>query len=71
MTSTKKTFVHGSPKATIISDERGKGKGGGSVADETITDGAQTTATMERGMRQRRQLLRTTAIHTIMTRQRA
>jgi hypothetical protein len=44
--------VHGSPKATIISDDRGKGKRGGSFADKTITDGAKTTATTEQGMRQ-------------------
>jgi hypothetical protein len=45
-------IVHGSPEATIISDDRGEGKRGGSFADETITDGAKTTATTERGMRQ-------------------
>ena len=44
--------VHGSPEATIISDDHGKGKRGGSFADEMITDGAKTTATTERGMRQ-------------------
>jgi hypothetical protein len=44
--------VHGSPEATIISDNRGEGKRGGSFADETITDGAKTRATTERGMRQ-------------------
>jgi hypothetical protein len=40
------------PKATIISDDRGKGKRGGSFADKTITDGAKTTATTEQGMHQ-------------------
>jgi hypothetical protein len=45
-------IVHGSPEATIISDDRGEGKRGGSFADKTITDGAKTTATTERGMRQ-------------------
>jgi hypothetical protein len=44
--------VHGLPKATIISDDRGKGKRGGSFADKTITDGAKTTATTEQGMHQ-------------------
>jgi hypothetical protein len=44
--------VHGSPEATIISDDHGEGKRGGSFADEMITDGAKTTATTERGMRQ-------------------
>jgi hypothetical protein len=44
--------VHGSPEATIISDDRGEGKWGGSFADETITDGAKTTATTELGMHQ-------------------
>jgi len=44
--------VHGLPKATIISDDRGEGKRGGSFADEMITDEAKTTATMERGIRQ-------------------
>jgi hypothetical protein len=39
-------------EARIISDDRGEGKRGGSFADETITDGAKTTAMMERGMRQ-------------------
>jgi hypothetical protein len=42
--------VHGSPEATIISDDRGEGKRGRSFADKTITDGAKTTATTERGM---------------------
>ncbi len=37
--------VHGSPEAAIISDDCGEGKRGGSFADETITDGAKTTAT--------------------------
>jgi len=37
--------IHGSPEATIISDDRGEGKRGGSVADKTITDGAKMTAT--------------------------
>jgi len=45
-------IVHGSPEATIISDDRGEGKRGGSVADETITDGAKTMAATERGMHQ-------------------
>jgi hypothetical protein len=62
--------VHGSPEATIISDDRGEGKQGGSFADKMIRDGAKTTATTERGMRQTRQRLRTTAIHTT-TRHRA
>ena len=44
-------IVHCSPEATIISDDRGEGKRGGSFVDKTITDGAKTTATMERGMR--------------------
>ena len=44
--------VHGSPEATIIGDDRGKGKRGGSFADETITDGAKTMATTEWGMHQ-------------------
>ncbi len=45
--------VHGSPEATIISDDRSEGKRGGSVADETITDGAKRTMAMtEWGMRQ-------------------
>jgi len=44
--------VHGSPEAMIISDYRSEGKRGGSFADETITDGAKTTAKTERGMRQ-------------------
>jgi len=44
--------VHDSPEATIISDDRGGGKRGGSFVDETITDGAKTRATTERGMRQ-------------------
>jgi hypothetical protein len=44
--------VHGSPEATIISNDRGEGKWGGSFADETITDGAKTTATTELGMHQ-------------------
>ena len=42
--------VHGSPEAPIAGDNRGEGGRGGSVADETITDGA-TTATTEQGMR--------------------
>jgi hypothetical protein len=42
--------VHGSPEAPIVGDDRGEGGLGGSVADETITDGAKTTAT-EWGMR--------------------
>ncbi len=44
--------VHGLSEARIISDDRGEGKRGGSFADETITDGAKTTAMTERGMRQ-------------------
>ena len=43
--------VHGSPKAPIARDNRGEGGRGGSVADETIMDGATTAATTERGMR--------------------
>ncbi len=46
--------VHGSPEAPIAGDDRGEGGRCGSVADETITDGATTaatTATTERGMR--------------------
>jgi hypothetical protein len=43
--------VHGSPKAPIARDDRGKGGRGRSVADKTITDGAKTAATTERGMR--------------------
>ena len=43
--------VHGLPEAPIVSDDRGKGRWGGSVADETITDGVKMTATTERGMR--------------------
>ena len=43
--------VHGSPEATIISDDRGKGKRGGSVTDETILEWTKMTATTERGMR--------------------
>ncbi len=37
--------VHGSPKAPIVGDDCGEGGRRGSVADETITDGAKTTAT--------------------------
>jgi hypothetical protein len=44
--------VHGSPEATIISNDHGEGKRGGSFADETIMDGVKTRATTERGMRQ-------------------
>ena len=43
--------VHGSPEAPIAGDDRGKGGQGGSIADETITDGATMAATTERGMR--------------------
>ena len=43
--------VHGSPEAPIVGDDRGEGGRGRSFADETITDGAKTTATTERGMR--------------------
>jgi hypothetical protein len=43
--------VHGSPEAPIAGDDRGKGGRGGSVADETIMDGATTAATTEQGMR--------------------
>ncbi len=42
--------VHGSPKVPIVGKDHGEGGRGGSVADETITDGAKMTAT-ERGMR--------------------
>jgi hypothetical protein len=34
--------VHGSPEAPIAGDDCGEGGRGGSVADETITDGAMT-----------------------------
>jgi hypothetical protein len=44
-------FVHGSPEAPIVGDDRGEGGRNGSVADEMITDGATTTATTEGGMR--------------------
>jgi len=43
--------VHGLPEAPIVGDDRGEGGWGGSVPDETIMDGAKTTATMEWGMR--------------------
>jgi hypothetical protein len=43
--------VHGSPEAPIAGDDRDEGGRSGSVADETITDGATTAATTERGMR--------------------
>ena len=43
--------VQGSPEAPIAGDDRGEGGRGGSVTDETITDGARTAATTERGMR--------------------
>ena len=43
--------VHGSPEAPIAGCNRGEGGRGGSVADKTITDGATTAATTERGMR--------------------
>ena len=42
--------VQCSPEAPIAGDYRGEGGRGGSIADETITDGARTTTTMERGM---------------------
>ncbi len=42
--------VHGSPEAPIAGDDCGEGGRGGSVADETITNGATTAATTERGM---------------------
>ena len=42
--------VHSSPEVPIIGNDCGEGGRGGSVADETITDGAKT-ATTERGMR--------------------
>jgi hypothetical protein len=42
--------VHGLPEVPIVGDDRGEGGRGGSVADETITDGVKTTA-RERGMR--------------------
>ena len=35
---------------SIIGDDRGKGGQGRSVGDKTITDGAKTMATTERGM---------------------
>jgi hypothetical protein len=56
--------VHSSPKAPIVGNDCGKGGRGGSVADETITDGAKTTAMTEQGMHPWRQGLRTTTIHT-------
>jgi hypothetical protein len=40
-----------SPLSTARPKRRGEGGRGRSVADETITDGATTAATMERGMR--------------------
>jgi hypothetical protein len=44
--------VHGSPEAPIAGDDRDEGgRSGSSVADKTITDGATTAATTERGMR--------------------
>jgi hypothetical protein len=43
--------VHVSPEAPIVGDDRCEGGQGGSAADETIMDGAKTTATTERGMR--------------------
>ena len=43
--------VHGSPQAPIVGDDCNEGQRGGSVADETITDGVKTMATTERGMR--------------------
>ena len=42
--------VHGSPEAPIAGDDRVEGGRGGSVADETLTDGATAAATTERGM---------------------
>ena len=42
--------VHGLPEALIIGDNHGEGKQARSVAYETITDGAKTMATTERGM---------------------
>ncbi len=43
--------VHSLPEAPIVGDDRGEGGRGGSVADETITDGVKTTAMTEQGMR--------------------
>jgi hypothetical protein len=43
--------IHGSPEAPIAGDDRGEGGRGGSVADETITDGVTMAGTTERGMR--------------------
>jgi hypothetical protein len=43
--------VHGLPEAPIVGDDRSEGGRGGSVVDETIMNGARTTATTERGMR--------------------
>jgi hypothetical protein len=37
----------GSPEGPIVGDNRGKGRLGGSVADETTTDRVRTTATTE------------------------
>jgi hypothetical protein len=39
--------VQGSPEEPIAGDDRGEGGRGGSVADETITDGARTATTTE------------------------
>ena len=44
-------IVHGLPEAPIIGDNRGEGGQARSIAYETITDGAKTMATTERGMR--------------------
>ena len=43
--------VHNSPEAPIAGYDHGEGGRGGSVADETITDGVTTAATTKRGMR--------------------
>jgi hypothetical protein len=39
----------GAPEAPIVGDDRGEGGRGGSVADETTTDGARATTTTELG----------------------
>ena len=40
----------GSPEGPIFGNNRGKGRHGGSVTDETNMDRARTTATMEQGI---------------------
>jgi len=40
----------GSPEGLIVGDNCGKGRWGGSVADETTKDRARTTATTEQGI---------------------